>query len=731
MLVNLIRKTFSSNLLIATIVILFNNHTTVIPATKSNEDKEIQEAINRSLEEEVIRESIRLEKERQIKARKRIESEQEEKAQHALQQAIKESLLEQEKTRLKRIENTDLEKAIRLSLEHQREQKIQEEEDAIERANLEEAIRLSLEQEEKKEKEEVKEVPIHDVIILLDTLEKAKEKSPGAITNTFAAALCEKTSPIITSSHTLKNYLNSIEIVNDYIQLQCKNEFYNLLDDKFWDFYRVRTKEQSLYLLIPKDYSKKLNEKFNTEEFRNNCKKYPKYTPEEIIIGFRIDPAAKIFKKISSHKLKNKVELTPDYSPEVHLLEQLFIQGKDEIFGLWNIFLEGHGNFAKQNLIDIASIKTAPQIDTSGALIAGLDVTNFRNLIQFLSKNINTNFLYYLSCFSGGYNIFLPYITNLMNKKGNVIGGIEKPNFTVVTGALTDQIFLNATDFKVFFELLHKYTKKIGVHPTIFKDSELVDILKDIISNTDAKDPFGIMGLPQIMQPKTGIFRAIPLNENIGIISEFLALKHKIENKQIILNNKKAILIYPKEIETKVQIQAGEGKTIPAIVSMLPGIGIHKFESISTSLSFLELISSFAATEPAFEKYFYIKQLELINDEYCISTKAPDNVIVLNNVIIKVAKKSIDIIFSDDEKNIYLNEFTKKIGLQKTSTKLGHRWKFSNKYKADEFINAIYNYFVLPKSAEINLMLNKAFNPKSLFSLLPSKELRNLTKIKE
>lgn len=69
----------------------------------------------------------------------------------------------------------------------------------------------------------------------------------------------------------------------------------------------------------------------------------------------------------------------------------------------WHIYLNGHGSILKE--IDIADTS----IRVQSAYLAGMEFLAFREWLFFLNSSINTEFLFYESCYSGGPQLQKPY----------------------------------------------------------------------------------------------------------------------------------------------------------------------------------------------------------------------------------------------------------------------------------------------------------------------------------
>lgn len=527
------------------------------------------------------------------------------------------------------------------------------------------------------------------------------------------------------------------------IQMDIENELKSEYDP--FDIYKNLNNE-NFYLLIPKDYINNFNKQFDIEEIKKASKAYPDHKFEEFLTGFNIAPESKIMQQISYEDMKKQIKLTPRAEINLNDIKTIFIQGTEDVFGLWNIYLMGHGQYAEkiEDLLSLLSTKIAKEIDTSGAIIAGLNITNFRTLIQFFSKNINMNFLCYVSCFAGGYNRILPYINTLINEKGNILGGVQNPNFTIVSSSTIDApvtINLAQSNFVDFFNFLNKYTRKDIITPTKFSDLQLRDILNPItpkVEISEEKYDSRISQIPLVMFPETGFFRAIALDDSIGIISGVLAKKMILERGIIEMKNKIAVLIYPNNVLALTLYNEDLNTKLPVIISMIPGISLNKIFSLVTNMTFSQFIQSIIGLEIAFERFFFIETLSVLNDKNTTGVEPEGQPIYLHSVLIHINKRIdknspniVDIIFTDKDGIMYTNTYEKGNFIKTPSTKLPIQ---KIKIFSDEFIDSVYNYFLLSKKAP-RLVMHEQFLSKFGFNILikllspeDSKTLKELTK---
>lgn len=558
--------------------------------------------------------------------------------------------------------------------------------------------------EEKKEKEEKRTVPMHDVMIFLDAGDEPEYGGP--ITSDFASALCQQSFPIIVTQYVLNTFYKAYY---SYKIIDSWKVAFN------WNVYK--TKSGDFYLFIPKKYLEKMSAEINEDALKKQIRS-TKYNPDDVLLGFRTKYMVPIEKydQIKPEKIEGK----KDSKINIDSLKSIFVQGKDDFFGLWNVYLLGHGGFSMELVKQIqegkfSTLKPLSVKDYADAHLAGLDLNQFRDLIDFFINNVNTNFFMYNTCFGGGVNTVLPYVTTIMNQKGNVTSA-KKPNFTLVSGALTDvytfgegikewcvnclgeknfeECLANgqkkgARNEALFFEKLHEHAKKNEARPTLYNNTQLEEIFKAVVYrhsiSKSVYDPYGITGLPLILFPHTDAFVAFDLGGKIGIISPVLLKKHVLEKKQITFKNKEAILVYPSVISVPVIIETATD-TPSSIVSMIPGLALHRFESIAINTTMPLFVRSFGGG--VYEKYYYIKKLQVLADK--------KEKTVFYNVFIKAYIGNVNVLCMNSDKSIVYHYISNAGVVRYDISGFAISEKLNIEVAeigADDFLNALFTYF--------------------------------------
>lgn len=579
--------------------------------------------------------------------------------------------------------------------------------------------------EEKKEKEKKRTTPLHDLVILINQGMQKSIAEP--ITAEFALTLCQKSFPIIVTGDLIKNIFELIELQKELMELKLIiDDFKKTFDE--WLLYK--TKDGEFYLFVPKAYIAKNESEIDTSIIEKNTKSKG-YKTKNILFGFDIWGLDKV-------KLEDLQAIQWSSKSEVNIenLKSMFIQKKDEYFGMWNVYLGGHGTISTGG----------HESQLKGSSIAGLSLLQFQELIQFFNNKINVNFLYYMSCYAGGVNRTLPYLTNIMNSRG-YITGIKKPNFTISVGSVSDiagtvgnkayqwcAACLNKKsvtecraqkgniDFVSFFDYLHKYSNTVGIRPTLFNDRELQRILGEVTYREKTEyDPYGISVLPQVMFPGTDIFTAVDLDGNIGILSNVLAKKHDIEKQPITFKNKDVILLYPQTISVPIIIKTDDKKPC-SIISMVPGVALQKIESLeinTTTKLFFATFDVGGKNRATFYKYYYIHTLKLLDDE-------AKGHIVLSDVLVMLSPKVANSMYiftlrNKIYKQILPNEEERADSIFALDKKIAE-------ITTDSFVTSLFNYFF---NNAYDYIYSNAFDYEfQLKNLLTHHQLKKLEELK-
>ena len=252
----------------------------------------------------------------------------------------------------------------------------------------------------------------------------------------FKQALLDANVPIIASCNMWDNLVKC-----DYMK--------QLISDR-WHVYAFRG---SLIICIPRggiyeEYLGKLND--FTVDHKNKA-----ISDGQLLLGILLN-------------LNSDQEITPSTSlPEskiesdlasalkgILLTRENITKGADKLLNRWDIFLSGHGGYIK----------------SQGRMLAGMNLSSFSVLLDFLNTKINTRSLLYDTCYSGGESLSQPYQD--IEPEMNMIRE-KKFNFTIMATTTFDSII--------------KVTKKPGFYKgssigTITSMRILISILQKLMN---------------------------------------------------------------------------------------------------------------------------------------------------------------------------------------------------------------------------------------------------------
>ena len=540
---------------------------------------------------------------------------------------------------------------------------------------------------------------IRNLIMIID---KQDVKINSASVKDFMSALCQKEAPILVRKDTVLLFLNKKD--PDYDKQLIKKIRGIIIQNRDFDIYRNKeykekksgkVREGSYFLFIPKTYRKEL------------ALEDPKLSEKERL-GFDVDnPDLFVdFNRNSSMTMASE-------AIDMDELKELFYS---PYVGFWHIYLAGHGTaprsksayaqiFAHRKYSDMVSLSDFE------VKIAGFSIEQFRELLVFLGT-INTNFLYYTSCYAGGYNAMAPYIANLFEKqmlspeeaekiwpqlsqekratsilrtkKGAML---IKPQFTISVGSAfdtevpapfdaskqcqsKDAIPEGYINFGKFFELLKQYMRDELLisgsslkKPIKFTDAELRTVIAKVTEplakslRRDIQDPLNLASLPQVMFPNSGVFVIFPLDpKNIFVISNSKVQGASLEKKPLVIPSAPtpAALIMSVE-DMPIEIKIATPK-MPAIVSSLPGIGVHVIEKLDAAqVPYYSFMLAFDFFNTVFQKYFFIKNVMVFNDGNYI--KGAQGTILLEDVLMVVFRGNVRMFFTYEKDAYYAAGF--------------------------------------------------------------------------
>lgn len=234
-----------------------------------------------------------------------------------------------------------------------------------------------------------------NLVFILDV--KQQESYLGACGYVMATALQDQVAPIIASAHALS-------FVSEYFT------------PKEWHIYQ----KNNLVLFIPKKYMK-------SHDFND---------PQDagfVLDGWQVTDGAHEYMRVSDfyktiqHESIATLTFSDLSKQSVDIITQTFETTKKYS---WKIYAVGHG---------------APDAHQ----VCGLNLQDFKELLNTLETNISTNFFIYQTCFGGG-------LDQLKNVYTDSQGIFRKFSFPIISGALTNSVSFgfqpeSGTSFKKLF----------------------------------------------------------------------------------------------------------------------------------------------------------------------------------------------------------------------------------------------------------------------------------------
>jgi hypothetical protein len=436
---------------------------------------------------------------------------------------------------------------------------------------------------------------VADLIMALDP-NRNEITEMGAIAEIANIALCEKAAPIIMSSNILEVMLSirsklgdeNIQRLRTLIQTSTNTKSVYDLTQQFKISYNMMNEldidlailslvtfdnnnfncyfhnNTNLILIIPKQYIQTnfpnaIN--LSSSEQARACG----FNPADITAtnDFSIN---NLLKKVQMQQYGIMLRET-----FISKLTSLFIPNQQDF--KWAIYLVGHGGPA----ISVRKPETA--------IIAGLSLEEFSQLMQFFNTKINVAFLHYMTCFGGGYNqTFVNEILSSLNV--NFIASAEGIDDRALRSMQTQLIpnssktglVLNRLPFTNFFKLLNLFIDKPEEFVKIKgeKKEPIAQILRTINPSVNKgsidqpsieNQPFNEENQPFIRIPAVGLFGAISLDKNTKILTNVLVKAHELEKRPIDLSNTdtRLIIVNPSRVNVLLNLGKEEVNGHPAI----------------------------------------------------------------------------------------------------------------------------------------------------------------------
>lgn len=318
-----------------------------------------------------------------------------------------------------------------------------------------------------------------------------------------------------------------------------------------------------------------------------------------------------------------KASLMEDF----HIQEENTKKRFKKLLMLYGIEMEETSTKTVAKLLELIELKknlndAMDQIIVAGkGLIVGFSLAQFKNVLQFLNNNINTKFFYYRTCYGGGINLNLAYLTK---------GITDVYNYTIVSGALTDASTRGVLPTLIMppycrgFSLLPSDVKvaagdrvllKVQVHNMSFKK-----FFEALIGEAKLQDALNYVGrfyqnqtlitpenIPLIRMAGSTEFSVVPLTrkwtpvgiENISLepvtvaVTPTLIRSLQQEDKPLVIGSNTAVLLYPQFITIPIRLQGTS-------IVFVPQDGIRQdtvLQEIDSDLPLEELIAAFLVKE--------------------------------------------------------------------------------------------------------------------------------------
>lgn len=488
------------------------------------------------------------------------------------------------------------------------------------------------------EKIEIKEftyVP-RGILFFIDDSEKEKE-SIGAIGGDLLIALYQHAGPIIVSASLLRTFFS--ENAAQAAALVGKNA-QQLAKEYQTAFWRANKAEQKailmkalnfelsqwaikeindfLYLLVPQEYVQAL--KIDMAIIKKVSDE-PKITPVELQLGLKVNHMKNItsLSEITSktigepsrpHYVVNALYNTSRKTSDIFCMRSDYHAHNESQVPLWTIYMDGHG--------------------TMNGKIVGMGLDDFKEVLNFFEKSINTRLLIYKSCYAAGLN------NEIIYKDARTAIHKTYP-FAIITQAITDAPVMGIGPRPE--EVRGKLELEILVHFDDFLhdvQSEVIDyaaLTKYLFPSLPEEKlkGFGLQvwaNVPQIKLPGVEWFSVMASQKDIVSIGSILAktfdANKPLDVVKYFKTDPKAILLYAADIPFELIINTNN---LEAIISMIPREAVHKIKKISSQKKIDEITQWFMSIEMLdTHKTFFIKTVNSIDDVIIYNKKIPANI---------------------------------------------------------------------------------------------------------
>jgi len=400
-----------------------------------------------------------------------------------------------------------------------------------------------------------------------------------------------------------------------------------------WDVYKI---SPELVLAIPKKYIKNIRSILGPK-----ISNYTEKEKEEFMLGLHL-PEKKIINSEDPRQFKNEV------TEKEILAGELFVENINAIFvhkeklpnnfrHKWYFYITGHG--------------ASQEGGCTREIIADMSIDSFKNFLQFCKNAIDTEFLFYATCYAGGTHLITEEYPFYM---------AAGTYFALATWGreFTDDIKYDRNDrgeisnirleisskFNLFFKELHNHLdepKKIAqaisyVHEFIASEGRTISTYQPVALKPPGKSRYVALGTRRLSHELVEYYEENAAS--IKIVDEYIIF---INTQQFLGSNR-----YHTEIYVPVIIRRDMYKKDPVFLTdAVKGDGFHYFEKIDAQeigcLDFFQLIMPIKSY---FNYSFFIKELVCKNDierrylEDQFKKEEYEKTITLLNVVIKRIK---------------------------------------------------------------------------------------------
>ena len=300
-----------------------------------------------------------------------------------------------------------------------------------------------------------------------------------------------------------------------------------------------------------------------------------------------------------------------------------------------------------QNLSDEAVV---PQT----AYVAGINFDDFASLMRFFDSSIETSFVYYATCFGGGYN--QTFLNDSLGKlKANFIVVAEGSSESVTYGTDAPSLKLNERGTELvlsnmrfinFFGLLENFfgepTKVVGMEAPQGWQKDPIAAIVGVVTELSIPE-----NQPSVRIPAVGVFTALKVDKKVKILTNTVVKAYELEGRIIDLTNSEiqTLIVYPAYIGVPIKMANQDIiSPTPQKIEQLYKT-THIFEEIITDNPLYLDIPHFVFLNSSYSKItFVIKKLTSLNYEksglkrtvQLLSDKGKE-ILPIENMIIQIA----------------------------------------------------------------------------------------------